>query len=265
MVKSTHHDWSTTVESGNEILADLSRAGRKLVFVDETGTPGKKIPVLAGDFYLFCAVILPSDRYDGVKRTLILGLQELDAGLHEFHANEIVHPGTNSVWRAVPIVKRLDALRLLADQLINNAEIVAYVYISGEQYKSEILPRIIERGHPKIDYKKALKIVFFNTLIKFMRAKSEKMAIIVDSPDPLPDEMKIQDVRDSTGVYQGGIIYSESWREEGLQLADIAAYTLNRIFHIKQRRIDGKSSQFDEVIHNLFNRLRPKMVDLLVS
>jgi len=93
------------------------------------------------------------------------------------------------------------------------------------------------------------------------------MAIVVDSPTALPDKIKIQGVREAAGVYKGGIIYAESWREEGLQLADLAAYTLNRVFHIKQRLADGKANRFDEVIDGLYKRLRTKLivVDLLVA
>jgi hypothetical protein len=253
------------VETGNEILTGLSRGGRDLVFVDDTGTSGKPIPVLASDFRLLCAVILPSDRYDAVKRILSLGLRKLDPGLREFHATEIVNPGSRSPWKAVSIAKRLEALGLLGDQLLTHAELVAFVYVSGEQFNAELLPRILERGGPQIDYKAALADVFFKVLLQFMRRKGEEMAIVVDSPHPLPNEIKIQGVRDPMGVYQGGIIYSESWREEGLQLADIAAYTLNRAFHIKQRRADGKGNRFDEAIDRLFERLRPKALDLLIA
>ena len=137
----------------------------------------------------------------------------------------------------------------------------------AEQFNAELLPRLLERGGLTIDHEAVLKDVFFKALFQFMRRLDGEMAIVVDSPTALPDKIKIQGVREAAGVYKGGIIYAESWREEGLQLADLAAYTLNRVFHIKQRLADGKANRFDEVIDGLYKRLRTKLivVDLLVA
>lgn len=252
------------MQTGNEILAGLLLGERILVFVDESGTPGKPIPVLAGDFRLFCAVLVPSDRYDAAKRSLSRRLRELDAGLREFHAIEIVNPGSKSAWRALSADKRFHVLEFLAAQLVEHAALLAYVYVSGEQFNAELLPRILERGGAELDHEAVLKDVFFKVLLQFMRRMGDEMAIIADSPTALPDKIKIQDVRDPTGLYQRGIIYAESWREEGLQLADLAAYTLNRVFHIKQRRADGRASRFDDVIDGLIEELRTKTVNLLM-
>jgi len=144
---------------------------------------------------------------------------------------------TSSPNSSLPVAKRLDALQFLADRLVEQADLVLFTCVSGEQFNTEILPRLIELGAPTMGHEAALRHVFFNSLLRFMRAMRGELGIIVDSRVALPDAIKIQAVREPLGIYEGGVIYADSSAEEGLQLADLAAYTLNRMFHVKQRRL----------------------------
>jgi hypothetical protein len=251
--------------SAEEILAGLYKPGRDVAFVDETGTSKKPLSVLAGDFCLICAVVIPSEKYQHAKVAIQKALRDIGGGVRELHATEIVNPGSSSAWKGVPLEKRLAALHLGSELLVHITQLVAYIYVSGEQYYAQLVPQIEAAGVQVTEHKAALKKVFFACLLERLRRPGREVAVVLDSETPIPDAIKIQGIRKPEGFYEGGVIYAESWVEEGLQLADLAAYTLNRIFHVKQRRLDGKSGLFDGPIETLHERLRPKLVDLLVS
>jgi len=249
--------------NAGEILAGLRQPGLDVAFVDETGTSQKPLTGLAADFVMMCAVVVPSEGYQAVKSAIQDALVDVDQGIREFHATEIVNPDSKSLWKGVPLAKRLKAFDFETALLVDAAESVLYTYISGEQYYRDFVPRILQAGGTKMDHKAALKKVFFARLPGRMRHPNRKAAVVLDSEVSLHDAIKIQDIREPEWFYEGGVIHAESWVEEGLQLADLAAYTLNRVFHVKQRRLYGKSGPFDDRIDALYGRLRPKLIDLL--
>lgn len=59
------------------------------------------------------------------------------------------------------------------------------------------------------------------------------------------------------------MIHADSRVEMGLQLADFAAYTINRVYHVNQRQCDGKMSHFDELIKQAYERIKSKLLQLL--
>jgi hypothetical protein len=250
--------------SKEAILAGLCQSELDIAFVDETGTPKKPLTVLAGDFCLMCAVVVRSERYRDAKTAIRRALRSIGGGVREFHATEIVNPRSRSAWKHLAFAKRLEAFDFLSALLIDVVESVPYVYVSGEQYYKELAPRLPVAGGPVVKHKTALKKVFFGSLLPHLKRPNRQAAVVVDSETTLRGAIKIQDIRMPEGVYEGGVIHAESWVEEGLQLADLAAYTLNRVFHVEQRRLDGKSGPFDARVEALHERLRPKLVDLLV-
>lgn len=252
--------------SAEQVLAELTRPGRDVAFIDETGTHGKPLAVLAGDFCLMCAVVVPSESYQFIKTTILNALHNFQSasGVREFHANEIVNPSSQSAWKKVSLADRLGAFDLMSNLLIEVAKSILYVYVSGEQYFDELAPQIQAAGEKEPSHKKALEKVFFKALLGHLEDRGETIpAIVVDSTTALPNG--IHAIRNTDNVYAEGILHADSRMEEGLQLADLAAYTLNRVFHVKQRQLDGKLGRFDAPIQTLYWRMQPKMTDLLVS
>jgi hypothetical protein len=245
------------MKNGSDILEGLCDPGRMLVFVDESGTSGKPLPNLACDFFLMCGVSIPSERYRSVKVELTAALSALSPPIEEFHAAEILNP-SRSEWKSVSPETRLHLLGLLTDLLADNAEFVGLCYVSGEQY-----PKLVTaaKKDPKMTYKTALRKVFFDCLIGLFRTSGQDYAIVADSPKRLRNEIKIQASRYPEGLYEKGVIYADSRHVEGLQLADLAAYMVNRIYHINQRQLDGRLNQFDRIIESALNRVR--LIDLL--
>lgn len=245
------------MKDGSEILEGLCDPGRMLIFVDESGTSGKPLPNLARDFFLMCGVSMPSERYPIVKGDLTAALSTLSPAIEEFHAADIVNPST-SEWKSVSPETRLHLLGLLGDLLSDNAEFVGLCYVSGEQYAKLVAEA---KKDPQMTYKTALRKVFFHSLIGLLRSSGADYAIVADSPKRLRNEIKIQTSRYPEGLYEKGVIYADSRDVEGLQLADLAAYMVNRIYHINQRQLDGRANQFDRIIESTLNRVT--LIDLL--
>lgn len=203
-------------------------------------------------------------RWRGVKApakaAIRRALRDVGGSVREFHATEIVNPSSGSPWKDIPFDRRLTAFDLEADLLVAVADDVPYVYVSGEQYYTELAPHLEVAGGPVMNHKEALKKVFFAALLKHLRHSGRTPAVVIDSEAALPNAIKIQSIRKPQGFCEGGVIHVESWVEEGLQLADLAAYTLNRVFHVKQRQLDGKSGASDRPVEALHERLRPKLV-----
>jgi hypothetical protein len=251
------------MRAGENILADLAAPGRLLIFVDDSGTSGKPLPDLATDFELLCGVAIPSERYPRLRANLAADLAAVSPQVEEFHATEIVNPGARSVWSRVPINTRVRVLNRLVDMIEDSAQRIFYCYVSGEQCRGEMMSKIEARGIGALDHKKALHKVFFNAVLQHVQTERINTAIVVDSSTPLPNALKIQAVVDPQGIYEDGIIYVDSRVEVGLQLADLAAYLVNRIHHTRQRLIDGKRGPFDELVIDLVSRLSPLLVNVL--
>ena len=241
---------------GKEILDGLCDLGRFLVFVDETGTSGKPLAHLGGDYVLICGVCMSSETYRCVKTQLADILTEMGPEIDEFHATEIVNPKVRSPWRQISLRERVHLFEQLAQILVKSAEFICLCQVSGEQY-----PQIMAGINPKMTYKTALQNVFLTSLHRLCLVEEMDTAIIVDSTTPLHDAIKIRLFRAPVGFYEGGVIYADSRNELGLQLADLAAFMLNRIHHIKRRQIEGKSSPFDIPIEAVLNSIR--LIDLL--
>jgi hypothetical protein len=249
--------------TGRAILDELTRPGRVLVFIDDGGTSGKPLPDLAKDFELICGVAMKSEVYVDAKKHLLTALRAIGKGVTEFHAAEIVNPPSSSPWRAVSLAERQDALITLIGILRDAASAVLHCFVSGEQYNAEWRHRLAAFGVRPLPTKAALKDVFFNNLIPFLQATGDEVAIVVDASKELSSAISIQQVADPESLYEGGVIHVDSRDEPGVQLADVAAYMVNRVHHVRQRLLDGKCGPFDELIVDAAFELRPKFVNLL--
>jgi len=64
-------------------------------------------------------------------------------------------------------------------------------------------------------------------------------------------------------IYQNGIFYLPSNIIPGLQLADLAAYLINRVSYIKERAEKGKESPFDNELLEIYDHTKNKFKNLL--
>ncbi len=180
-------------------------------------------------------------------------LGKLSPRIDEFHATEIVNPKSKSEWKSVSPEIRLHLLELLIGLLADNAEFVGLCYVSGKDYHRMLAAAAKDPG---MTQKTALWKVFFDCLIEVFRKRGEDYAVVVDSPKRLRNVIKIHASRYPEGLYEG-VIFADSRDEKGLQLADLAAYMVNRSHHIAQREADGKLlNQFDRLIKAAMTRIR---------
>lgn len=119
-------------------------------------------------------------------------------------------------------------------------------------------------------HKPALHKVFFDALISTWCPGAQswingrEIALVFDSEKDLGcEDMALQSMRSPEGFYEGSLIHVDSRVEIGVQLADVVAYTFNRIHHAHHRQILGRTNAFDELILNAAERLTPKLIQLL--
>jgi hypothetical protein len=254
------------LEIGRKILDGLKSPGMDVVFVDETGTSGKPLSILASGFQLYCGVTFPSARYGEVRESLRSKLMSFGPTLKEFHATEIVNPKDASPWKAISIANRLEALQFLSMVLLEHASQIAYCYVSREQYP-QLLAAAREVTEVNLSQKRGLRHVFFEILLAQLRARAipTPIAIVSDIEKPLADAIRIRTVVDLPCLYQGGVIEVASEVEPGLQIVDFAAYVLNRTFHATLRTRKLQQTPFDERILATYEAVRPRLQDLLVT
>ncbi|WP_437605677.1 DUF3800 domain-containing protein [Sorangium sp. So ce834] len=249
--------------SGRDILYEMAVPGRMLVFIDDSGTPGKPLPDLAADFHFLCGVAMTSDAYAAAKDRILSELLTIGNGIREFHTVEIVNPSKTSPWRGVSLDARQEALVAAIDVLKGAASSILHCFVSGEQYDAELKPRILAAVGRAQSPKNALQHVFFNSLIPFLQRTGEDVAIVMDSVAPLSNAIRIQAAADPIRLYEGGVIHVDSKDEPGIQLADLTAYMVNRVYHARQRLMEGKKNPFDEIIVDAVFDLLPKFINVL--
>lgn len=253
------------MRNGRQILADLCVPGRRLIFVDDGGTPGRPLNNLAVNFTLLCGVIMPSSIYSSVTEQIRAGLSTLPPEITEYHATEILNPSSKSPWKKASLEQRKQSVELLLSLLAQNAELIVHCHLSDEQFQAEFLPKITAAGQPPVKYKKALEKVFFNCLVRYLQPGLAANAIVVDSDVALLDEIKIRGWAIPGQIYEDGPIFAGSSDVEGLQLADFAAFLLNRIHHVRQRALNGKDNEFDRFFLEAVEILRPKLRHMLAT
>lgn len=249
------------LKSGKQILTELPAPGRLLAFVDDGGTPEKPLENLAAHFHVMCGVLIPAENYLEIKRALESVPELLPLGIHEFHATQMVNPG-RSAWKKHSVRQRLDTMTLLFKLLRQHANQIVFGFISGEQFDAEMRHRL-PAELKSIESKQSLEKVFFNALMPHLKSLSGDVGIVMDSDIETENRLRIQDVADPRGIYQGGVLRVDSCWEIGVQLADLAAYTFNRVFHVRSRAAAGNVGPFDELIVDSMQQLLPLFRNVL--
>lgn len=252
--------------SGLEILNGLVRPGR-IVFIDETGTSGKPLETLARDFQLFCGLELTSEAYRVARAAIVERLASIP-GVQEFHASEVVNPSSDSFWYGRPVPERRALFQVLLDLVIEHSSRLFYCYVGSEQYELLQAEAQVEAHRPlRLSQKAALRKVFLDALvIRLGRNNRDRLCVtlVADADEPLHDKIKVQAFRDPEPMGGGQLIHASSRDVEGLQLADGAAFVMNRVFHCRDRKVKEKRpGPFDDVVLDAFEKLKARLVDLL--
>lgn len=252
-----------TMSRRTDSLDNLSLPGQCLIFVDESGTHGKPLPNLAGDFECLCGLEMTSDDYALSQRkasTLLQGL--LPPGIEEFHTNELVNPPRGHPWRSVSVMERSTIVRHLFACVEEFGTKIYHCFYSGEQMRAtpEFLSneRII-RGGPK----KAVETVFRNCLVPHLLDQGKETIMVWDSIESAITKMKVESLKRPHASTVCEIIHADSRLVLGLQFADLIAYSFNRTHRIKHRALEASANALDEAILDGMLSLRGRFVDVL--
>lgn len=242
-----------------EVLLALTESGRKLLFVDDGGTPGKPLKELVKDFVLMCGIVIDSESYSDITMRISDHLRHSKIPLDELHATEIVNPSTSSQWYAADYGYRLQSIELLGSILIEYAGVIPYIYIGKEQYKE-----IKKNTGTRKKHKKGVKEVFYYAALTSDWLGNDKCAVFYDLEENLEGRMRLINLG-RQNLLGGGIFEASSNQVHGLQVADFAAYTLNRIFHIRDRvKEKGKKiNSFDAALLEIYEKTESRYQNML--
>lgn len=241
------------------ILASLTEPGQMLVFCDDTDISGSPHRYLAPDLRILCAVVMPSERY-AVATTAVK--QRLgDLGQTEFHATEIVNPSTTSSWKQVPIEERLGALRFLRGLLAEPPTRLHYAYITKGQYE-QIRAEAEKCGPVNAGHKAGLKRVFLRCLFERLTSRGSKTVLILDQNKPLRSPA-IESWPEGAFLVGGGPIAANSASVPGLQLADMAVFSVGRYLRKRNDIARSIGKPFDLIALETIAALEGRCEDLL--
>jgi hypothetical protein len=240
-----------------EILKRLTEPGQTLLFCDDTDIDSALgfVP----NIRILCALRIRSEDYASAAPTLSNELEQL--GQREFHATEVVNPGSRSSWKLVSLTDRLRVFKLVGDLISIPTTRLYYIFISKGQYEQL---RSTVPGGSKITqaYKTGLKIVFLETLLDQLDDDGNQAVLVMDQDRPMPAP-KIQEHARGSLLRGGGPIYAQSKDLIGLQFADMAALAVSRF--ARRRRIleTDLLKPFDEVIVKTLAAFSDRCIHLL--
>jgi len=245
----------------DDVIKELMVPGRNLLFIDDSGTSKKPLKELVKDFVVLCGVVVESERYKEIVETIREHLSKATENLDELHTTEILNPGKRSPWRKVGDEYRIASLELLRSLVSKHALRLPYMYIGVKQYCELLMKGVARRKSHKTGLKEAY---YYAAVNSEWCTDGNPFAIIYDSEKDLEGRLKIYNIGNRK-MLCGGFIEASSEQIPGIQLADFAAYSLNRVFHIRDRVMEkGKCiSKFDQVILNAYEENESKYDDML--
>jgi hypothetical protein len=222
----------------SNVLDSLTQPGRLLAFCDDTDISDSPLSRPAPHLRILCAVVMTSERYAVASPKLKNKLKSL--GQAEFHATEIVNPKASSQWKQVPIEERLKALQFLGARLVRSTTKLYYAHVSRGQY--EQLREAAEKfGSVNMGYKAGLKRVFLSCLFDRLGPDGAKAIVILDQDKALVTPV-VGSCDGGEFLCGGGPIAADSTSILGLQLADMAAFSIGR--YLRKRAL-GSNKAFD--------------------
>lgn len=255
------------VPSMQELQAELCRPGRILVFIDDTGTSSQPLGRdLVRDYVVHAAIVVRSDDYPSFLLEHS-NLMTCHSGVEEFHTVDVVNG--RGQWKGKSIATRLDALAAFSDVLERVGQVILHVGIGAEQY-AELTSQVDKRLLTPTNWRwkshsEAARAVLLKTVEARARAVLGALPlIVVEDADNERKNCCEQIFPRESDVYGDGVFRVDSSAVAGVQLADLAAYPLNRAYHVTSRlKQDRSPGPFDEPILDLYLRNRDKYKNVL--
>ncbi len=214
-----------------------------MVFCDDSDIAGQPVAHLVPDLRLIVAIEMRSELYIRAAERVAERLAEL--GMSKFHATEIANPPSGSEWSAVATKDRISALSFLMEVLASCDARAMHVRVSKGQY-AHIRAAAKEFGDVSVGLKVGLKRVLVRSLVQRLSNGLRPAALVLDR-DRSGDAPVVEEWPGAAFLVCGGPIVAPSERICGLQLADLAAWSINRMLVRRGRFNEGTANGFDEV------------------
>lgn len=220
---------------------ELLVPGRTLVFCDDTEICGQPTTALRPDLRILVAVQIASDCYPVIDQAISAALKQL--GVSEFHATDIA--SGNGGWAGHSEEDRVSALTFIADQLEASATRMGAMWLPKAQFPS-LKAKAQELGEVGVGYKHGLKRAFVRSIISRLAIGTRPAMLWLDQDTPLTAP-KRENWPEGDFLIGGGPIAAPSHLVRGLQLADLAAWSIQRFLTKRAGFDDGTASAFDAV------------------
>lgn len=230
-------------EASAALLDELLVPGRRLVFCDDTDLDGKAVAALEPDIRILVAVQIGSEAYAPAAAQISAYLAGL--GMPEFHSTEIAIPKSNSPWKSVPTEQRIEALAWLGTLFGTLDAKVSYARIPKAQFH-ELKAQAQDLGTVGVGFKSGLKRVFLRCLFEELEQADEPGMIVLDQ-EGITNEPTVEHWPEGKFLVGGGPIVAPSHDVPGLQLADLAAWSIGRMLRHRERFNEGVATPFDQV------------------
>jgi hypothetical protein len=204
---------------------------------------------------------MPSERYAAVAIEVTNRLATL--GQAEFHATEVVNPKTTSPWRQVPLPERLEAFCSLGELLAAPPTKLYYAFVSKGQYE-QLRTEAEEVGAVSVAHKMGLKRVFLRCLFERLGSTAAETIVVLDQDKPLAAP-EVENWAEGALLCGGGPIVAASASVAGLQLADLAVFSIGRYARKRQDIAAGNGNAFDEIVLKTIAALEGRCEHLLNS
>lgn len=234
---------SMALSAAQAILNSLTLPSQTLVFCDDTNIPGSPVTSFVNETRMLGAIVMSSSDYEvalGVIAELLV-----EVGVDEFHAADLVNPKSGSAWKAIPDLTRARAFRSISDITLRSVNHFYYAYVSKEQYV-ELRQRAEAIAPVSVGAVAGLKRVFLRSLFEKLDGNVERVAIVMDQDRPLIEPV-IELWPEGSFAIGGGPIAADSKAVPGLQIADMAVYSVCRYLIKRPALREDAGSVFDRI------------------
>ncbi len=208
------------------------------------------------DLRILVAVQVASENYAALDTAMTAALDQY--GVAEFHATDIA--SGNRAWKGRSEEERAAALAFIAEQLSIHAGRVGAVWLPKGQY-TQIRKDAQKIGKVGVGFKYGLRRVLVRSVVERLAAGTRPAMLWLDQDNPLA-EPKVEHWSEATFLVGGGPVVAPSHLVRGLQLADLAIWSVQRFQTKRAGFDDGTATAIDTVARDVVARFPTGFDDL---
>jgi len=242
--------------SGMSLTDHFTVTGRTLVFCDDTDIAGQPVAKLRPDLRILVAVQVASENYVALDAAMTAALDQY--GVAEFHATDIATG--NRAWKGRSEEERAAALAFVAEQLLIHTGRVGAVWLPKGQYP-QIRKDAEKIGKVGVGFKHGLRRVLVRSVVERLATGTRPAMLWLDQDSPLAGP-KVEHWPEATFLVGGGPVVAPSHMVRGLQLADLAIWSVQRFQIMRSGFDDGTATVIDKVARDVVAGFRTGFDDL---